>query len=82
MDLWKSDKIRKGNCPTYQYWMRKLQSPPPFCKTICKVMHRITSFLYHCEIGSFNIGYGLYIGHPFGITVNPHAVIGANCNLQ
>ena len=45
-------------------------------------MYKITSFLYHCEISSRNIGPGLYIGHPYGITVNPNAVIGANCNIH
>lgn len=29
-----------------------------------------------------NIGGGLYIGHPFNITVNGKAVIGRNCNIH
>lgn len=29
-----------------------------------------------------NIGPGLYIGHPFGITINPQASMGANCNIH
>lgn len=29
-----------------------------------------------------NIGPGLYIGHPYGITINPRAVIGKNCNIH
>lgn len=28
------------------------------------------------------IGPGLYIGHPYGITVNPNAKIGKNCNIH
>ena len=28
------------------------------------------------------IGEGLYIGHPFAITINPGAVIGKNCNIH
>ena len=28
------------------------------------------------------IGPGLYLGHAFGITVNPAAVVGRNCNLH
>ena len=28
------------------------------------------------------IGPGLYLGHAYGITVNPDAVIGRNCNLH
>lgn len=29
-----------------------------------------------------NIGPGLYIGHPFGITINSDVVIGSNCNIH
>lgn len=29
-----------------------------------------------------NIGKGLYIGHLFGITINPKCVIGDNCNIH
>ena len=25
---------------------------------------------------------GLYIGHPFGITINPNVIIGSNCNIH
>ena len=28
------------------------------------------------------IGPGLYIGHPYGITINPTVVIGKNCNIH
>lgn len=29
-----------------------------------------------------NIGKGLYLGHPYNITLNPNAVIGDNCNIH
>lgn len=29
-----------------------------------------------------NLGAGLYLGHPFNITVNPKAILGDNCNLH
>ena len=32
--------------------------------------------------GKTNIGPGLYIGHPYGITINSDAVIGRNCNIK
>ena len=32
--------------------------------------------------GKTSIGKGLYIGHPFGITINANAVIGNNCNIH
>lgn len=32
--------------------------------------------------GKTSVGYGLYIGHPYGITINDGAVIGNNCNIH
>ena len=32
--------------------------------------------------GKTNVGKGLYIGHPFGITINSEVVIGNNCNIH
>lgn len=38
---------------------------------------------YGLEIpGQATIGEGFYIGHAYGITVNPDAVIGRNCNIH
>ena len=38
---------------------------------------------YGLELGrGFNIAPGLYLGHAYGITVNPNAIIGKNCNLH
>ncbi len=37
----------------------------------------------HIEIyGKCNIGPGLYLGHVYGITINPDTVIGKNCNIH
>ena len=47
-------------------------------KKILKRMKR----KYGLEIDSNKIGEGLYLGHPYGITVNKNAVIGKNCNLH
>ncbi len=42
----------------------------------------VTYFKYGILIpSSTRIGYGLYLGHPLNIVVNPTAVIGNNCNL-
>lgn len=46
-------------------------------------MLRITSFLYCVELSAnTEIGKGLYIGHPYGITINPNAILGNNINLH
>ena len=46
------------------------------------MLHRMRE-RYGLEISrSTQIGPGLYLGHAFNITVNPEAVIGANCNLH
>ncbi|MCD8007034.1 MAG: serine acetyltransferase [Oscillospiraceae bacterium] len=37
---------------------------------------------YGLEIDSPHIGRGLYLGHPYNITVSPYAIIGDNCNLH
>ena len=38
---------------------------------------------HHIEIpATCHIGPGLYLGHPYGITINSEAVIGANCNIH
>ena len=46
-------------------------------------MLRLTAFAYKVEISEdIKIGPGLYIGHPYCITINPQAQIGANCNIH
>lgn len=48
-----------------------------------KIFLRVFSFCYYCEIPSTTrIGPGLYIGHPYNITLNPKTVIGRNCNIH
>ena len=37
---------------------------------------------YGLALGSSSIGKGLYLGHPYNITVCKYAVIGENCNLN
>lgn len=57
--------------------------PPIFILLIYKILNKITQFLYCCEISPCaKIGEGLYIGHPYGITINPAVVIGKNCNIH
>ena len=46
-------------------------------------MLKIARFFYHVELSAgTKISAGLYIGHPYGITINPKAVLGKNINIH
>ena len=78
--MYNSDKKRKGALPLWQYWYRKTNKRP---NIINRIIYRAIKFIWHIEIPySVNIGRGLYVGHPFGITINPNASIGENCNIH
>lgn len=48
-----------------------------------RCLYRIAARKNHIEIPrDTKIGAGLYIGHPFCITINPRAIIGRNCNIH
>lgn len=60
----------------YQFFLR---CGGPMCALFRKHMQT----KYGLELGDgSNIGPGLYLGHPYAITVNPKAQIGKNCNLH
>lgn len=84
MTLYHSDKVRKGSLPLFQRWLRKLQVHQPyFLHIFYMALNKFTQSLYGCEISPLaTIGEGLYIGHPYCITINPQAVIGRNCNIH
>lgn len=78
------DRIRSKHLPPFQYWFRKVQSAntPPL-KLLYRAIYKLSQFRYKCEIPSkTRIGPGLYIGHPYCITINPNTVIGKNCNIH
>lgn len=78
------DKIRYGGdkMPHFQYFFRKAQQGG-FLKPLNKLL-----FIYYREKNCIDlsveckIGGGLYLGHATCITINPHAVIGHNCNIH
>lgn len=87
--LLKSDIIRYGNgtgkgMPWFQKWWRRTQE----CnflplKVIYYVLLRITRGGNFVELSHHvKCGPGLYIGHPFGITINPNVVIGEKVSLS
>ena len=48
-----------------------------------RILFRKYKLKNHIEISrKCEIGKGLYIGHPYGITINPAAKIGCNCNIH
>jgi serine O-acetyltransferase len=82
--LYSTDKVRKGEAPLFQYWYRVASGNyPSLIRGFGKLMLKFTRFFYHCEISADNkIGPGLYIGHPYGITINPAAILGCNINIH
>lgn len=84
MNQIKQDLRRKGMMPLYQRTLRLYDRNRGGAWLFAiKMMHRIAQWLYKAEIPlGVTIGSGLYIGHPYCITINPHAVIGENCNIH
>lgn len=78
--MYNSDKKRKGALPLWQYWFRQTNKRP---NILNRLIYKVVRFMWHIEIPyTVSIGKGLYVGHPFGITINPNAVIGSNCNIH
>ena len=86
-EMFAKDRIRfgggsllKSHALRFIWILRKCQgSRNPFWRIWRKLMER----RYGLEISSgAGIGEGFYLGHAFGITVNPHATIGRNCNIH
>ena len=86
MKISQIDRMRYNGekMPSFQKYYRKCQEQR------CKIIH----LLYRCLFAYFKrkshielyfkteIGEGLYIGHPYNITINKNVVIGKNCNIH
>ncbi len=84
-DLLKKDKARRkdGKLPSFQKYLRKCQNSRGGVHLFWRIIYRISAGRSHIEISPrTKIGGGLYIGHPYCITVNADAVIGENCNIH
>lgn len=80
------DKKRYGGkgMPWFQLWWRKAQECgfPPL-RVFYYLLLKFTRERSFVEISHHvKCGPGLYIGHPFGITINPNAVIGSNVSIS
>ena len=65
----------------YSFWLRLSAMQNPFRK-LAKVIHFLYAKKYNVYIPSTTqIGFGLYIGHCFGIVINRYTKIGNNCNI-
>lgn len=81
--LIKSDVRRQGEVPLFQRWLRRRQTAKNcIWLLICRIMYRLTSYIYCNDIQALEIGEGLYIGHPFSITINYRVKIGKNVNIH
>ena len=64
----------------FSYLFRKSQISGNLCWRGLFYLFRL---MFHLEISpKTNIGKGLYVGHPYGITINAQAVLGENCNIH
>lgn len=87
MRSWDFDKFRDGANPTYQRLFRKINDKMGggnrLIIWVLIIIYKIYCRIYCVEIPlTTKIGRGLYIGHPYAITINGDAVIGNNCNLS
>lgn len=85
---WKVEKLHRkilylltNHALRYLLSYRKMQQGKDPLK-LYRLHKRILRQKYGLELDSFSIGKGLYLGHPYNITVSEYAVIGDNCNLN
>lgn len=80
------DIARYGNrkeMPLFQVYYRRLQNSRGVNRIIYKILFKICRNRNHVELyENTKIGEGLYIGHPYCITINPKVIIGKNCNIH
>ena len=73
-----------GGVPRFLQFYRKAQmSKNPFLHKMYKKLFEISTKKKGIEFSVDNeIGYGFYVGHPYGITINAKAIIGNNVNIH
>lgn len=84
-ELLKLDKKRyTGAMPKFQKLYRKTQETKFYpLKLFYKILFKRARNKNHIELSDrAQIGAGLYIGHPYGITINEKVVIGENVNIH
>lgn len=72
----------KDHCFAYNFWLR-LSAYEGWAHFLCKAIHFYQYEKYGIQISEkMNLGYGLYIGHGFGIIINGLTTIGNNVNIS
>ena len=70
-------------CLNFKYIIESVRIPGGGARLIYRKLFAFYKRINHIELHyNTRIGDGLYIGHPYGITINPQAVIGMNCNIH
>lgn len=80
-----SDQYRLGGGkpPMFQIVMRKCAASKGIIQLFYRLIYKYLRTRRGIDIDwDTEIGYGLYIGHPYGITINRMARIGNNCNIH
>ena len=64
--------------------LRKCQTcRNPLTKPFYRLIFSVLKSKWHIELSEkVIIGPGLYLGHPFCMTINPKTIIGSNCNIH
>lgn len=78
---------RRGSIGGGKFYLRNLRhiqySSSIVVRLYYRIINRFISIVYGLEIScEAKIGKGLYIGHPYCITINPKAIIGEKCNIH
>lgn len=78
------DIANQSRCPYSKNIFEKYQdSSNIFLKQFYRVIYLILAKFFHIEISlDTRIDGGLYLSHAYGITINPKAVLGKNCNIH
>lgn len=86
MSNYVSDKCRytEGKMPAFQKYYRLTQESNNFIlQQLFRLLFRYFKKKNLIDLHySTNIGPGLYIGHPYCITINSKVIIGTNCNIH
>ena len=65
------------------FYFRLCSTHNPLIKLFARYRYKKIRLKHGIEIDpNTQIGKGLYLGHPYNISINPHTIIGNNCNIH